>query len=195
MVAPGDQAQQKQQDHRAEIHRQRLDGALRPLQQGQADADGQQNQEAEDLAHADAAAGGLFQVTAQAEPQDGQAAQDQPHKGQAGGQHVVGQQILQQKAEAHNADHHTDAQGDQQLQALPEMLEQAGDRADELVINAHGHRHGAARHTGDDVCDTDDDTAQDIQYSIHTKLLFLWKLGFGCNRSRGKRGMATPAGP
>ncbi len=43
------------------------------------------------------------------------------------------------------------------------MLEQAGHRADQLIVDAHGHRHGAAGHTGNDVCDTDHDTAQDIQ--------------------------------
>ena len=73
------------------------------------------------------------------------------------------QQVLQQEAEAHDADAHADAQGNQQLHALLKMLEQAGDRADQLVVDAHGHRHGAAGHAGNDVCDTDHDTAQDIQ--------------------------------
>ena len=75
------------------------------------------------------------------------------------------------KTEAHDADNHADAQGNEQLHALLEMFEQAGDGTDELVVDAHGYRHGAARHAGDDVGDTDDDPAQNIQYSIHKTML------------------------
>ena len=192
----GDQAQQEQQDDGAEIHRQGLDGALRALQQGKTDADGQQHQEGNDLTHADAAAGGLFQILPQAEPQDGQSAQNEAHKGQAGGQHMVGQQILQQKAEAHDADDHADAQRNEQLHALLEVLEQAGDRADELVIDAHGHRHGTARHAGNDVGDTNDDTAQDIQYSIHKNMLsFLWEIFVRIRRAREDGGESAASDP
>ena len=152
---------------------QGLDGTFRALHQRQADADGQHYQEADDLSRADAAGRLLFNVAAQVHPQDGQTAQDQAHKGQAGGQHEVVQQVFQQEAEAHHADEHAHAQGDEQFHTLLEVLEQTGNGTDQLIVDAHGHRHGATGYAGNDVGDTDHDTAQDIQYSVHSMFLSL----------------------
>ena len=80
---------------------------------------------------------------------------------------MVFQQIFQQLAEAHDAHAHADQQGQKEQQVPFKILEQVAHRADELVVNAHRHRHGAAGHAGDDVGNADHDAPQKIQNGFH----------------------------
>ena len=164
----GDEAQSRQQNGGAGGEGEGLDRLVAALQQGHAHAEGQQGDEADGLAGRHALAGLFGVAVLKAHPQDGQAAQDEAHEGEAGGQGVLGQQVAQSVAEGHNAHAHAHAQGQQGENALLEVLEQAAHRADDLVVHAHGHRHGAAGHAGDDVCHTDDHAAQNLIDQFHS---------------------------
>ena len=82
-------------------------------------------------------------------------AQDQAKEGQTGGERLVGQQILDGIGEADNSDHTANEDGKQRSDALLKLAEQVGNRENQLVVNSHGNRHGAAADTGNHVGNSD----------------------------------------
>ena len=79
------------------------------------------------------------------------------------------EQIFDGVGKTHNADSCADNDRDQKQDTLFEFPKQAGDRADEPVLDAERHRHRSAGYARNDVRDADHDPLYDISKKFHDK--------------------------
>ena len=83
--------------------------------------------------------------------------ENQAHKCHTGNEGMLIEQVFDGVGKTHNADSGADNDRDQKQDTLFEFPKQAGDRADEPVIDAERHRHRSAGYARNDVRDADHD--------------------------------------
>ena len=79
------------------------------------------------------------------------------------------EQVFDGVGKTHNADSGADNDRDQKQDTLFEFPKQAGDRADEPVIDTERHRHCSSGNARNDVRNADHDPLYDISKKFHDK--------------------------